>query len=88
MQKDLMHGTKRRSAQGHTPYRTSSWGTKVHTPNAFLGVIVKSWRSSQHCGAVPRTRRCFWAEGLAATTQSWLWRLPQWLDLHPPVLLH
>lgn len=32
----------------------------------ILGVIFKSWRSSQHCGAVPRTRCCLWAEVLAA----------------------
>lgn len=39
MQKDLMHGTKRKSAQGHIPYRTGLWGTKVHVPNALLAVI-------------------------------------------------
>lgn len=34
MQKEVMHGAKR-SAQGHTPYRTGSWGTRDHAPNTW-----------------------------------------------------
>lgn len=60
MQKDLIHGAKRRSAKCQTPDRTGSRGRKDGTPNALLGVVFKSWRSSQHCGAMPRTRHCLW----------------------------
>lgn len=57
-----MHREKRRSAQDRTPYKRGSWGTKGYTPNALLGIVFKSSRSSWRFALCLEKRHCLWAE--------------------------
>lgn len=60
--KGVMHREKRRSAQDCTPYKRGSWGTKGYTPNALLGIVFKSSRSSWRFVLCLEKRHCLWAE--------------------------